>query len=315
MDYLRQYINNLNQENIDLDKFFHSFSHEQKMEEILKCSVCLEAYNLSQNKPCLFNNCGHTNCLKCIQKFQDNKCPQCRQKYTKTNPNFALIDVISKFRKENKVLDPVPTIFTDLNEAQTLLTDLSLAISQGKNYMNTEAQLLAEAVLNSIASTLVKLQSLNKSTSLTFDIRKNKTCLSHTIFASLNKYKEYFGSFVSQNKIVDQYELENLNNVLNMVSEKLKIVARNDREIEASSFLIGHNRSVKCVEFNQARSLIFSASADSSIKCWSTDSSKACVQTLLGHKNVVSCLLDFETYGLVSGSWDKTIKIWSNCFI
>ena len=62
--------------------------------------------------------------------------------------------------------------------------------------------------------------------------------------------------------------------------------------------------------FSKYRHLV-SSSMDSTIKTWNLDSNK-CVQTLVGHSYRVRCLGILPNGQLISGSDDKTLKVWSN---
>eukprot|EP01114_Cavostelium_apophysatum_P018449 TRINITY_DN5705_c0_g1_i1.p1 TRINITY_DN5705_c0_g1~~TRINITY_DN5705_c0_g1_i1.p1 ORF type:complete len:525 (-),score=98.33 TRINITY_DN5705_c0_g1_i1:81-1655(-) len=55
--------------------------------------------------------------------------------------------------------------------------------------------------------------------------------------------------------------------------------------------------------------LLFSGSFDHTIKVWDMDNFK-CIKTLTGHKGYVHSLYLGKNYQLLSGSGDKTIKIW-----
>jgi hypothetical protein len=47
------------------------------MEDILKCKICLNKYNINNNEP-LILKCGHTYCKACISdKSNDTSCPLC----------------------------------------------------------------------------------------------------------------------------------------------------------------------------------------------------------------------------------------------
>ena len=85
--------------------------------EKLTCPICLSPYNLTTQKPLLFQNCGHTYCSLCITKIikntKDNKieCPKNKNciKISKNSifpENIALLLVIEKsgnFKIENEM--------------------------------------------------------------------------------------------------------------------------------------------------------------------------------------------------------------------
>jgi WD40 repeat protein len=73
--------------------------------------------------------------------------------------------------------------------------------------------------------------------------------------------------------------------------------------------LVGHTSSVCFVAAKDDRFLV-SCSIDGSVKVWSR-STYACLHTLFGHKDNVSCI-DLHARWLVSGSHDTTLRVY-NC--
>ncbi|KAF1322232.1 Wd domain-containing protein, partial [Globisporangium splendens] len=73
--------------------------------------------------------------------------------------------------------------------------------------------------------------------------------------------------------------------------------------------LVGHTSSVCFVATKDDRFLV-SCSIDGSVKVWSR-STYACLHTLFGHKDNVSCI-DLHSRWLVSGSHDTTLRVY-NC--
>jgi WD40 repeat protein len=74
--------------------------------------------------------------------------------------------------------------------------------------------------------------------------------------------------------------------------------------------LEGHLSGIRMVTFSADKSLIASASADTTIKLWSPNG--LLINTLSGHEDVVnSVIFSPDSQMLVSASQDKTIKLWS----
>ncbi|KAI8365222.1 WD40-repeat-containing domain protein [Radiomyces spectabilis] len=73
-----------------------------------------------------------------------------------------------------------------------------------------------------------------------------------------------------------------------------------------SHYLIGHQDSVYCVQFDDEK--IISGSRDHTIKIWNL-ATYQCVYTLRGHRGSVLCL-QYNNEWLVSGSSDTTVVLW-----
>ncbi len=61
----------------------------------IKCSICLEIYNLP-----IVLICGHTFCRSCIEKLKNsshNKCPECRNYISCGYPCYTLKSIIEKY--------------------------------------------------------------------------------------------------------------------------------------------------------------------------------------------------------------------------
>ncbi|CAG8450554.1 5304_t:CDS:2 [Acaulospora morrowiae] len=84
-----------------------------------------------------------------------------------------------------------------------------------------------------------------------------------------------------------------------------------------SNLFLGHNHFVNSVAYLRPTAehpggLIISGSSDKSINVFDADQSQEPIYTLIGHQDNV-CALDITPSGfIVSGSWDKTAKIWKN---
>eukprot|EP01102_Stenamoeba_stenopodia_P005617 TRINITY_DN16360_c0_g1_i1.p1 TRINITY_DN16360_c0_g1~~TRINITY_DN16360_c0_g1_i1.p1 ORF type:complete len:391 (+),score=81.02 TRINITY_DN16360_c0_g1_i1:63-1235(+) len=78
--------------------------------------------------------------------------------------------------------------------------------------------------------------------------------------------------------------------------------------------LTGHLKSVHCVtELKgdvQHTTMVASGSDDTTVRIWDVAAGE-CLQVLTGHKNRVRGLVEVSDGTLLSGSWDKTIKVWN----
>jgi WD40 repeat protein len=73
--------------------------------------------------------------------------------------------------------------------------------------------------------------------------------------------------------------------------------------------LTGHTGDVRSILYEEKSKRIFSASNDKSIICWDYVTYKK-VGVVNGHKNAVVSLSWVNATTIVSGSWDRTIKVW-----
>lgn len=70
------------------------------------CKICLNEYNLTNQKPMTIMLCGHTFCLKCLTQMKTLKeyiCPTCREEIISEKPNYALLEAIELNGKENEI--------------------------------------------------------------------------------------------------------------------------------------------------------------------------------------------------------------------
>jgi F-box/WD-40 domain protein MET30 len=88
------------------------------------------------------------------------------------------------------------------------------------------------------------------------------------------------------------------------------VVARNWKKSRFSSRnLIGHTDAIMSLFFDEAQSLLITASSDQTLRAWNTDTG-VCVAILKGHTDVVRDV-QFDDSKIVSCSMDKTIRIWN----
>lgn len=71
--------------------------------------------------------------------------------------------------------------------------------------------------------------------------------------------------------------------------------------------LRGHNRAVRCLQFDQM--LLFTGAMDGTVRMWNWRAGE-CLRVLEGHTDGVVCL-NYNGYLLASGSADSTIQVWN----
>lgn len=76
---------------------------EQKLEDMLTCSVCQEIFEDPQQLPC-----GHSMCLGCLQNLRDHsmdtpfRCPNCRQYFgqvIRISKSYTLTNIAEEYRE------------------------------------------------------------------------------------------------------------------------------------------------------------------------------------------------------------------------
>ncbi|GMH77433.1 hypothetical protein TrST_g9197 [Triparma strigata] len=88
-------------------------------------------------------------------------------------------------------------------------------------------------------------------------------------------------------------------------------ITEKPKEEEPSTMRIiknAHKKSLYSLIFSEEGDRLYSGAYDTYIKIWDT-ASLSCLQTLVGHKDVV-CSLALHGVFLCSGSYDKSIKLW-----
>ena len=227
-----------------------------------------------------------------------------RTKLVDTHPQQGL-DLLTELRELHKREElsqlEIEQLRAELKEKE--LTS-QLAESQKK-------QRLSEAQLNrslKIALTACVLAILGLSVSIVTAIDseiKTLSASSDALFASqkgIDALKEGLkaGIKLQQTVWVDSYTREEVQTALYQAVSGLREYNR----------LEGHISGVNSATFSPDRSLIASASADTTIKLWRPDGSL--VKTLSGHEDVVNSV-SFSPDGqiIASASQDKTVKLWS----
>ncbi len=233
---------------------------------------------------------------------------------------------LSQKKQRTKLVDPHPQPGLDLLaelrelhkreelsqlEIEQLRSELKEKELTAKLAESEKKQRLSETQLNrslKIALTASVLAILGLSVSIVTALDseiKTLSASSEALFASqkgIDALKEGLkaGRKLQQTIWVDSYTREQVQTALYQAVSGVREYNR----------LEGHMSGVNSATFSPDRSLIASASADTTIKLWRLDGSL--VKTLLGHKDVVNSV-SFSPDGQIvaSASQDKTVKLWS----
>jgi len=83
----------------------------------MECVICVNLYDHSIHKPYSLTSCPHTYCLKCLDKFNNNNCPQCGIPINGKNLNIELLKLIPE-SSYDKLKAISLKIFIELNEVE-----------------------------------------------------------------------------------------------------------------------------------------------------------------------------------------------------
>ncbi|MBG1265671.1 nSTAND1 domain-containing NTPase, partial [Nostoc sp. WHI] len=233
---------------------------------------------------------------------------------------------LSQNKQRSKLIDHHPQpgldLLTELRELRKREEFSQLEIEQLRGELkekeltaqlaeSQEKQRLSEAKLNrslKIALTASVLAILGLSVSIVTAVDseiKTLSASSEALFASqkgIDALKESLkaGRKLQQTIWVDSYTREQVQTALYQAVSGVREYNR----------LEGHTSGVNSATFSSDRSLIASASADTTIKLWLPDGSL--VTTLSGHKDIVNSVsFSPDNQIVASASQDKTVKLWS----
>ncbi|MDZ8104971.1 MAG: hypothetical protein RM338_05005 [Nostoc sp. DedQUE12a] len=253
---------------------------------------------------------------------------QLRQKVEQSQAEIErLKSELSQKKQPTKLIDTHPQqglgLLTELRELQKREELSQLEIEQlraelkekeltAKLAESQEKQRLSEAKLNrslKIALTASVLAIFGLSVSIVTAIDseiKTLSVSSEALFASqkgIDALKEGLkaGKKLQQTIWVDSNTREQVLTALYQAVSGVREYNRFD----------GHISGVNSVIFSRERSLIASASADTTIKLWRLDGSL--VKTLSGHEDVVNSIsFSPDSQIIASASQDKTVKLWNH---
>jgi len=64
----------------------------------MNCEICQDQFDLAEKRPLVLMPCIHSYCSECINKLKESKCPNCRQPFYLTKPNWTLFKLLPESR-------------------------------------------------------------------------------------------------------------------------------------------------------------------------------------------------------------------------
>lgn len=236
----------------------------KNVRDTFECELCIDGFNQYDRRPITQVPCGHTICLKCLNKLEINRsqCPFCRVEVEQKIPNWEIIKRLPK--------PSVPLIY---NQIKVKLEKFSTRINQ--DYFNTSSDILKTVELLGILIDLMNREEStdapdpekgkpldkkqeyieNLQTQQTFlnNFRAKKLDYGGFLNYKLNMFKNDIekedNKFNEQNLIVIKGDIENLNKNLN---GKLEFIKESNKKLTQVLQTITQNSKFKGFDENTA---------------------------------------------------------------
>lgn len=127
----------------------------------MNCEICIEKYNDKENKPYSLIPCGHSFCIKCINRLKVKQCPKCRIEINAKLLNRALIDLLDLNLIQDTNYELKIAIKKSTNEFNELKEKFYLKLNQKQMYFNDKI-IKIEKEIDLQSNKIVDLISLNK---------------------------------------------------------------------------------------------------------------------------------------------------------
>lgn len=89
-------------------------------EQMLKCEICTFQYDSKDRRPCVLVPCGHTLCKNCLDKIDNQKCPNDRQRIEKYVVNWELIKLVSANEASKQIREKLIVLAHRIEELSKL---------------------------------------------------------------------------------------------------------------------------------------------------------------------------------------------------
>jgi hypothetical protein len=95
------------------------------------------------------------------------------------------------------------------------------------------------------------------------------------------------------------------------VEEQAKVAQGEEVEHEDRLLLKGHQDKVMCCDASPDSTVLASGSADTQVILWDVLTGGA-IRTFTGHEDTISCVVCISPTLVLTGSWDRTIRLWTS---
>lgn len=235
----------------------------KNLKEAFECELCVDGFNQYDRRPITQVPCGHTICLKCLNKLEINRsqCPFCRVEVEQKIPNWEIIKRLPK--------PSVPLIY---DQIKVKLDQFSARVNQ--EYFTTSSDILKTVELLGILTELMNKESeappdpekgkpLDKKQEFIENLQAQQTFL-NTFRAKkleyggflnykLNMFKKDIdkedNKFNEQNLKVIKADIENLNKNLN---SKLEFIKESNKKLIQLLQAITQNSTFRGFDENTA---------------------------------------------------------------
>jgi hypothetical protein len=110
------------------------------MDDLKCCSICTNQYDNAARKPYSISPCGHYLCFCCINRIENNKCPNCREPITGKIINRAILTLMDMPKEFD---NPVMILKNSLvDEIKDLESDMEAARSKCVNKIKKKSNLI-----------------------------------------------------------------------------------------------------------------------------------------------------------------------------
>jgi WD40 repeat protein len=116
----------------------------------MDCEICLEKYDKQVRIPMTIIPCGHTYCSDCLSKLkrQINKCPKCKQQITSKKPSYAVLSILDLNLVVDLNSDLKQAINETLREIKEFKAKLSVSCEQKIQESQNKINLIKEEINN-----------------------------------------------------------------------------------------------------------------------------------------------------------------------
>jgi len=194
--------------------------------------------------------CPHTVCLSCVNKLRNKKCPICKEPFTKTNLNLALLKFVPE-SSYDKLKNESIKAYIELNEIKNNLESIS---QERLTSYESKIASIEEIIRNETEIAIGILK--NNEQQLKDDFKTLLNLIKFNLNFSFSEFKKIDASRITIEKDeLNEENLTNLNSKISKLKERLNIRSDyikkyeikfefNQREVFSENLSIGELKSV-----------------------------------------------------------------------